>query len=85
MEQRVKHEELIERIAITIYQHEGGLSPEDYFNTVGTDRKNWINKMEFQKDKLELVEHERDEYRHQANEVIDVLLRLGVIEIKTIK
>jgi len=77
------YKHLIEKIAITLYLHEGGCGPDEYYEMHGHGRPHWEIMYPFQEGKPELAEHERDAYRAQACAVVDLMLRLNVIDIKT--
>lgn len=73
--------ELIEKIARTIYYHDGGMTPDEYKKVTGEYRSNWAIHYDFQKENGELAQHERDDYRIVAEAVINRLMSLGVVEI----
>ena len=74
----INHSLLIEKIARAIYYHEGGLEPDEWEEEFNSEKAHWVKEFAFQKGRV-LEQHERDEYRFQACAVLDVLIRLGVI------
>jgi hypothetical protein len=66
-------EELVEKIAETIFLYDGGVDPERYEELIGKAKKAWKTDAPWDTNPNELCEWERDEYRTQAREVLKVL------------
>ena len=65
---------IVEQIAEIIYLHNGGISPDEYFEIVGRTQRLWkTDKPWDSQPDIELCEWERDEYRTQAQAVIDFI------------
>jgi hypothetical protein len=69
--------DLIESIAEILYNYEGGMHPDEYEMITGVKKKMWMTNAPWDQDILELAEHERDEYRLQACQVVKYLRGLG--------
>ena len=78
---KMNYKQIVEKVAITIYQFDGGMDGDTYAKVTGETRPAWVKQYDFQKE--ELAEHERDDYRVQAHAVVDRLLSLGVIDLYT--
>lgn len=72
-----KDSKLIEEIAETIYLYEHGLHPEEFETFMGYPKARWrISSDKFivsGAENISLVEHERQDYRLQAEKVIEFL------------
>jgi hypothetical protein len=66
--------DLVEKIAMKIYEYDGGISPEEYEEIHGIKKKLW--RIPWDESDLELAEWQRDDYRLQAKEVIKLLVSL---------
>ena len=72
--------DLIEVIAEIIYLHQAGIYPEEYEIIMGEKQKLWkTDKPWDSQPDIELLEHERDEYRTQAKAVVEYLKKIGLI------
>jgi len=72
---RIKNE-LIERIARTIYEHPGGMFPDEVEKVMGAKLRAWRlpdNPPWDQNSDTELCEWERDDFRFQAKRVLELL------------
>jgi hypothetical protein len=69
----VVNKELVEQIAEVIFQHAGGMYPHEYENIMGEKKKLWKTDAPWDTNPNELAEHERDEYRVQAQAVLKFL------------
>ena len=70
---------LIEEIAEIIYRHQGGVTPDEFEAVIGKPQRHWKTDAPWDTRDDELQEHEREEYRLQAQAVIDHLRRRGRI------
>jgi len=77
----LNYNKLVEEIAIKIYYSDGGCSPEDYEASFGKTKDHWKQFYDFQKEEDCLAEHERDDFRYQAKEVVDYLLRNNLLDV----
>lgn len=66
--------DLIEEVARTIYQHQGGVCPKEFKEITGSDRRLWETDQPWDaQPNIELCEWERDECRFQAKKVLEFL------------
>ena len=66
--------EIVERVAEAIYRTSGGMTDEDFVQIHGKARRIWKTDQPWDSQSdIELCEWERDEYRLQAQAVINVL------------
>jgi hypothetical protein len=74
---KIKGEEnLIEQIAEIIYLHNGGIYPDEYLEIYGCAQRLWKTDKPWDSQPLiELCEHERDDYRVQAQAVVKFINR----------
>lgn len=65
---------LKEKVAELIYMYEYGLNPEEYVEAVGKKKRAWKTGASWDSQpEIELCEWERDEYRLQAEKVLEFL------------
>ena len=71
----MKREKLVEELAKVIFNHEAGVDPEEYLEATGVEKKGWGDNVpcKFSDEAHTLVEHERDDYRYQAQKVVKFL------------
>jgi len=63
--------DLVEKVAIAIYLHQGGVAPDQYEEVMGVKQRLWKTAAPWDSQpEIELCEHERDEYRFQAEAAI---------------
>lgn len=79
MKHLISYNEIVEITAQTIYHYEGGMTPQEYKDCTGKEKPVWRRIYKFHDKYKELEEHERDEYRLQAKETIQILLENGII------
>jgi hypothetical protein len=73
-------EKLIEELAQIIFHSNAGLTDEDYLAMFGEERKGW-GKPELDKYCSDcLQEHERDDFRYQAEKVVQYLEEKKIIK-----
>lgn len=66
-------------IAETIYRHQGGVYPDEFETICGKKQRHWETDAPWDSRDDELCEHERDEYRVQADAVLALLPALASI------
>jgi hypothetical protein len=64
---------LIEEIAQVIYENSSGLTAEEYEQVFGVKPKFWKTDAPWDSRDDELAEHERDDYRWMARQVLEYL------------
>ena len=80
----MKYPDLVEEIAMRIYWYDG-MSPEDYEMIFEKSKSTWKKVYDFQKEENCLAEHERDDYRAQATQIVSYLLEEGLIDVTKAK
>lgn len=67
------NDQLIDRVAETIYRHDNGMTDEEHESFQGKPRRAWKTDAPWDSNPNELTEWERDEYRMQAEAVLRLL------------
>ena len=80
----MNYPKLVEEIAMRSYYYDG-MSPEDYEMVFDESKSTWKKTYDFQKEEDCLAEHERDDYRAQATQIVSYLLEVGLIDITKAK
>jgi len=70
---------LIDQVAQIIYHNEGGMDDSEWHEATGKYRKIWKTQEPWDTNPNELCEHERDEYRMQALEVLRFLMEQNML------